>query len=46
MERFFERFAAPEAPDPDASTTIGAEVGMAVVGRPLAEASVAIESEG
>jgi quercetin dioxygenase-like cupin family protein len=38
MERFFERFAALEAPDPDAFTTIGAEVGMAVVGRPLAEA--------
>lgn len=37
MERFFERFAALEAPDPDAFTTIGAEVGMAVVGRPLAD---------
>ncbi len=38
MERFFERFAALEAPGPDAFTTIGAEVGMAVMGRPLAEA--------
>lgn len=38
MERFFERFAALDAPGPDAFTTIGAGVGMAVVGPPLADA--------
>ena len=38
MERFFERFAAlpAGAVDPDAFRTIGAEVGMDVVGPPLA----------
>jgi quercetin dioxygenase-like cupin family protein len=41
MERFFERFAALKAPEPDAFATIGAEVGMAVVGRPLADADPA-----
>jgi quercetin dioxygenase-like cupin family protein len=37
MERFFERFAALESPGPDAFATLGAEVGMAAVGPPLAE---------
>ena len=37
MERFFERFAALEAPGPGAFEAVGAEVGMDVVGPPLAE---------
>jgi quercetin dioxygenase-like cupin family protein len=37
MERFFEGFAALEAPGPDAFETVGAEVGMEVVGPPLAQ---------
>lgn len=37
MERFFERFAALKAPDPGSFATVGAEVGMAVVGPPLAQ---------
>lgn len=37
MERFFDDFAALEAPGPDAFETVGAEVGMEVVGPPLAE---------
>jgi quercetin dioxygenase-like cupin family protein len=37
MERFFEGFAALEAPGPAAFETIGAEVGMDVVGPPLAQ---------
>jgi quercetin dioxygenase-like cupin family protein len=37
MERFFERFAALETPDPAAFETLGAEVGMEVVGPPLAQ---------
>ncbi len=37
MERFFDLFAALEAPGPDAFETVGAEVGMAVVGPPLAQ---------
>lgn len=36
MERFFERFAALDTPDADAFSTVGAEVGMTVVGPPLA----------
>lgn len=39
MERFFDRFAALEAPGPDAFETVGAGVGMAVVGPPLAQAA-------
>jgi quercetin dioxygenase-like cupin family protein len=37
MERFFERFAALEAPGPGAFATVGAEVGVDVVGPPLAQ---------
>jgi mannose-6-phosphate isomerase-like protein (cupin superfamily) len=37
MEAFFERFAELEAPDPGAFKTLGAEVGMDVVGPPLAQ---------
>jgi quercetin dioxygenase-like cupin family protein len=37
MERFFESFAAVEAPDAGAFARLGAEVGMDVVGPPLAE---------
>jgi quercetin dioxygenase-like cupin family protein len=37
MERFFERFATLDAPGPGAFATLGSEVGMAVVGPPLAE---------
>jgi quercetin dioxygenase-like cupin family protein len=37
MERFFDGFAALDAPDPDVFSRIGAEVGMAVVGPPLAQ---------
>jgi quercetin dioxygenase-like cupin family protein len=37
MERFFDGFAALDAPGPDAFATAGAEVGMEVVGPPLAE---------
>jgi quercetin dioxygenase-like cupin family protein len=37
MERFFDRFAALEAPGPEAFETVGAQVGMAVVGPPLAQ---------
>lgn len=36
MERFFERFAALPAVDPDAFRRIGEEVGMEVLGPPLA----------
>jgi quercetin dioxygenase-like cupin family protein len=35
MERFFDRFAALEAADSGAYSSIGAEVGMAIVGPPL-----------
>ena len=38
MERFFDGFAALEAPDGRAFARIGAEVGMAVIGPPLAHA--------
>lgn len=37
MERFFDRFAALDASEPGAFERIGAEVGMDVVGPPLAE---------
>lgn len=37
MERFFEGFAALEAPGPAVFETLGAEVGMDVVGPPLAQ---------
>jgi quercetin dioxygenase-like cupin family protein len=37
MERFFDGFAALEAPGPTAFETVGAEVGVAVVGPPLAQ---------
>jgi quercetin dioxygenase-like cupin family protein len=37
MERFFDRFAALHAPDGNAFARIGAEVGMNVVGPPLAQ---------
>jgi quercetin dioxygenase-like cupin family protein len=37
MERFFDNFAALEAPGPTAFATVGAEVGVAVVGPPLAQ---------
>ena len=37
MERFFDGFAALETPGPAAFETVGAEVGMDVVGPPLAE---------
>lgn len=37
MERFFERFAALDTPDPRAFETIGPDVGMDVVGPPLAQ---------
>ena len=37
MERFFDGFAALEAPGPAAFATVGAEVGMDVVGPPLAQ---------
>ena len=37
MERFFEGFAALEAPDPGAFARVGAEVGMTVVGPALAQ---------
>jgi quercetin dioxygenase-like cupin family protein len=37
MERFFDGFAALEAPGPAAFEAVGAEVGMDVVGRPLAQ---------
>lgn len=37
MERFFEGFNALEAPGPDAFAQIGGEVGMEVLGPPLAE---------
>lgn len=37
MEHFFDRFVALGEPDRDAFTTIGAEVGMEVLGPPLAE---------
>jgi quercetin dioxygenase-like cupin family protein len=35
MERFFERFAAETAPNPDTFHTIGRDVGMEVCGPPL-----------
>jgi quercetin dioxygenase-like cupin family protein len=37
MERFFDRFAALEAPDAGAFKSVGAGVGMDVVGPPVAE---------
>jgi len=37
IERFFEGFAALEAPGPGAFERVGAEVGMDVVGPPLAQ---------
>ena len=37
MERFFDGFAALEAPGPTAFETVGAEVGVVVVGPPLAQ---------
>lgn len=37
MERFFDRFAALPAFDPAAFAAIGAEVGMTVLGPPLAQ---------
>jgi len=37
MERFFDVFAALEAPGPSAFATVCAEVGMDVVGPPLAQ---------
>ena len=37
MERFFDRFAALSAPDPEAFRSIGAPLGMEVVGPPLAQ---------
>ncbi len=37
MERFFDGFAALDAPGPRSFETIGAEVGMEVVGPPLAQ---------
>ncbi len=37
MEAFFDRFAELAAPDPAAFKTIGASVGMDVVGPPLAQ---------
>jgi quercetin dioxygenase-like cupin family protein len=37
MERFFDGFAALEAPGPGAFEAVGAEVGMDVVGPPLAQ---------
>ncbi len=36
MERFFDRFAALSTPDPSAFAAIGSEVGMSVLGQPLA----------
>jgi quercetin dioxygenase-like cupin family protein len=41
MEHFFEGFAALEAPDSGAFARIGAEVGMSVVGPPLAQSDPA-----
>jgi quercetin dioxygenase-like cupin family protein len=37
MERFFDGFAALDAPDPGGFERVGAEVGMHVVGPPLAQ---------
>jgi quercetin dioxygenase-like cupin family protein len=37
MERFFDSFARLDAPGADAFATLGGEVGMAVVGPPLAQ---------
>ncbi len=37
MERFFDGFAALETPGPAAFKTVGAEVGMDVLGPPLAQ---------
>jgi quercetin dioxygenase-like cupin family protein len=37
MEVFFERFAELSAPEPSAFKTIGGEVGMDVIGPPLAQ---------
>lgn len=37
MERFFDGFAALDVPDPGAFEMVGAEVGMDVVGPPLAQ---------
>jgi quercetin dioxygenase-like cupin family protein len=38
MERFFDGVDALDAPGPDVFVTLGAEVGMTVVGPPLAQA--------
>jgi quercetin dioxygenase-like cupin family protein len=37
MERFFDRFAALSAPDPEAFEKIGGPLGMEIVGPPLAQ---------
>lgn len=37
MERFFDRFAALPVPDPGAFGRIGGQLGMEVVGPPLAQ---------
>lgn len=41
MERFFDGFAALDAPDSGAFARIGAEAGMSVVGPPLAQSEPA-----
>ncbi len=41
MERFFDGFSTLDAPDPGAFARIGAQVGMAVVGPPLAQSDPA-----
>jgi quercetin dioxygenase-like cupin family protein len=41
MERFFDRFAALSAPDPEAFRSIGGPLGMEVVGPPLAQSDPA-----
>ena len=41
MERFFDGVAALDAPDPGAFAMVGAEVGMDVVGPPLAQSDPA-----
>ncbi|MEA2332137.1 MAG: hypothetical protein QOH58_2275 [Thermoleophilaceae bacterium] len=37
MESFFDRFSSLPGPDPDAFKSIGADVGMDVIGPPLAQ---------
>lgn len=37
IERFFDPFAALPKPDPDAFATVGRQLGMEVVGPPLAQ---------